>query len=281
MIVCLSRSMAKKSAARAPAIGPQYISYRKVPESLGEGRVCLYDSRGGLPETALPVPDALLKKLRWVLVHFPSRRFVGLKTKPAGLAYLADIHKGEDKLGIVPKIERNQKRPKKQTAASKPPTPAPAPATQAPVKEGVKEEKEEVKAEEVERPDIVVTEVPEGSSFDAAVQHVFPVSRITRELEMMLQASAPIYSKEGDYLGESPAYQVRMQALKTLMEYHQGRPGERVKPPEEKKKLSYEELRAWVTGSPSALEYMERLCKDAAEAQAAAKEKAKEEVKAG
>lgn len=263
--------MPKKNTT--PPVGPQYISYRKVPESLGgTGRVCLYDSQGGLPETATEIPAALLKKLRWVLVHFPSRRTTGVKTKAAGLKILSEIHKGTDSLQILPPVEKREKRTRKQKPVSKGPTPAPAPATPEPVGEPSKAPAPAGAGEgdsEGLEDDFKPTEVPAGSTFDAAMQHVFPVQRITENLERLLVASVPIYSREGTYLGEEPQYNVRMQSLRTLIEYHQGRPNEKKEAPQEKKRMGYDELVEWLKGSPDACEYMEKICRDAREVQKA------------
>ena len=78
-----------------PAAGPHYLSYDKVPPTLGgEGRACPYDVSQGLPDFSVDLPMSVLKACRFVLVHFSSRRALALKTKAAGLDALHEIHDG-------------------------------------------------------------------------------------------------------------------------------------------------------------------------------------------
>lgn len=99
-------SKAKKAKPVVKPISPPAISWRAVPPDLGGGRAVFHDAEQGLPEL-LVTPK---KGARWVLVHFPSRRHVVVKTKPAGLAVLKEIHAGADKLGLLPPVEKNQKK---------------------------------------------------------------------------------------------------------------------------------------------------------------------------
>ena len=256
-----------KASATSPVGGPQYVSYRKVSEALGgEGRVCLYDSKNGLPELVKPPTASVLKTTRWVLVHFPSRHWAAVKTKPAGLRKLKEIMAGEDPLGIVPQKAETKGRAGAPSRASQEPLPRVDSAAneQAPLDGGGAEDEESPS-----RPAISLTEVPPGLNFDQAMQHVFPVERVMNEFERLLQASAPVYSREGDYLGENPVFNVQMTALRGLVEYHQGRPTEKEKPPEEKKRLSHEELIQWINGDADARAYMREVLERAEELAAA------------
>ena len=88
------------------------------------------------------------------------------------------------------------------------------------------------------------TLVPEGMDFDKAMKLVFPVQRITANLEELLTASTQVFNKDGDVMGEQPAHQTRLQALKTLIEYHVGKAIEKEKTKEVKAPLTLQELRA-------------------------------------
>lgn len=238
-----------------PTAGPQYLSYRKVPPALGgEGRVCLYDAAKGLPDLAVELPKSLLKACRFVLVHFPSRRAMALKTKVAGLDALRKIHDGEnfESFIVVPTV-------KKKVLKGRPR--APAPATQEPVINPPEAPPEPVKAEETkEAKPATATEIPVGVDFNAAMAHVFPDQIITGHFERLLTAEEPVYDKMGVAIGARPAFSVQFQALKALTEWRQGRPTEQAKPVVEKPKMSYTELVEWIKTDADALEYMETLC---------------------
>lgn len=220
---------------------PQPISWRKLPPNLGEGLVRFYDARLGLPEVLDQPPAAKFQEKGaavWVLVHFPSRRWFAVKAKKAALSILDDIKAGKENK----ELEKFRLEPPKASRS------APAPASKKPVAspEGESEDPAAAPAQEsasdAPTPK-AFTEVPEGLDFDKAMKLVFPVGRITKRLEMLLTASTPIYSKDGIYCGEREEYQVQLQALKTLIEYHQGRPNEKEKVKEVKPPLSIEELR--------------------------------------
>lgn len=214
-------------------VAPQYLTWRHVHADLGTGRVCLYDARIGMPDVVPAPPDpTMFEKTWWVLVHFPSRRWCCVKSKKKALGILDEIHKGQkNSLLLIP-----QKEEKAQVCAPAPARQETGPSIpdQSPAQEEAGEASQEFKA----------TVVPEGLNFDKAFQFVFPVQRLTANLERLLVASNPIYDKEGRYCGEAPNYQAQIQAQKMAMEYHQGRPD--VKPPtkEEKQPLTLQELRA-------------------------------------
>lgn len=247
-----------------PAVGPQYISYRKVPLTLGgDGRVCLYDSKIGLPEL-VDFSTTALQAGRFVLVHYPTRRWLVIKSKALGLDVLRKIHNGENYNNwiVVPTAKKKVLRPR---------TRASAPATQEPVKEPVllptiepvssvaaaapAETQESAKSENKS------TEIPVGVDFNAAMAHVFPDQTITGHFERLLTAEEPVYNaKDGAVMGWRPAFSVQFQALKALTEWRQGRPTEQAKPVTEKPRMSYTELVDWIKTDDAALEYMEGLC---------------------
>ncbi len=220
---------------------PQPISWRKLPPNLGEGLVRFYDARAGLPEVVDQPPSEHFREKGaavWVLVHFPSRRWFAVKSKKAALSILDDIKAGKEN----PALEKFRLSPAKASRsapapASKVPVENPAGESEAPGDTAPQENTSEAPANKA------FTEVPEGLDFDKAMKLVFPVGRITKRLEMLLTASTSIYSKDGIYCGEREEYQVQLQALKTLIEYHQGRPNEKEKVKEVKPPLSIEELR--------------------------------------
>lgn len=259
-----------KAQGKAIPISPTPVSWRAVPDNLGGGRVVLHDAQKGLPEL-LVKPK---KGARWVLIHFPSRRHVVVMSKAKGLAVLKEIHSGEDKLELLPPVEKKKKGgPPAKGGEGTSRTGARASKT--------KPEPEEEEAEEADakRPQVTFTAVPDGLGFDAAMDLVFPNQRITRKLEEMLAASRPIYSKEGDYLGEEPCHLVQLQAVKHITDYMKGRPVEKPPPPPEKKKVSFEELEKMVAQSPNARAVLRDLI-EAAEKADAEKEKAKQQSEA-
>lgn len=239
---------------------PQPITYRDYPKKLGGGRVCLYDARGGLPELLdTPLPK-LIESMPWVLVHFPSRRHVLVKSKKVGLDYLREIKEGKDLTGIVPK-KSDATIPK--PAKSKPEPPARARAIKVDDKNSDKSSDKTAGKQAApddsakEKPEF--TAVPEGATFDQAMQHVFSPQRLTSELERLISFRKTIFTKDGDEIGEEDEPFVQLTALKTIISYHQGRPAEKLPPPPEKKRISYEELEALVLNDDDGLEYMAEL----------------------
>lgn len=237
---------------------PQPLTYRSVPKELGAGRVCLYDARGGLPDLLDPPFPNLLKGMPWVLVHFPSRRQVLVKSKAKGIAYLKAIAKGEDETGVVPKVEKKAKasKPDKKSAKPESGTASHVRARASNVEPAAEPPKEH---EKPDLPDSGATPVPPGMTFDQAMQHVFPPQRLTAELERLLRATTEVFTKEGDSAGFQEAHMVQLQAAKTIISYHQGRPPEKEKPAPEKPKVTYEELEKMIMTSEAAQEMMQRL----------------------
>lgn len=256
-----------------PKREPAPVTYRDVPAGLGKGRVSLYDSAVALPSLLeIPVP-ALLKKCPWVLVHFPSRRHVLVKSKAAGLEVLREIHAGKDSTGVVPKAEKDKgkrsggdkERAKPEKSKAAVPAQARARAKKAAVEEkagGAASQEEESPADS-KKENFDFTVVPPGMTFDQAMQFVFPPQRLTMEMERLLRFKKKIITREGDELGDEDEPFVQGGMLKNIISYHQGRPAEKEKPPPEKKRVSYDELKTLVLTSDAALEYMERLVQSA------------------
>jgi hypothetical protein len=219
----------------APA-SPPAISGRAVHANFGSGTVKLYDAR--IAVTALmpaPEKDEFLHK-RWVLVHLPSRRWVSVKGKALALSMLEDVSTGKaswDVKTLIPKHEKPRARDRADARKK------PAKTVTAPV-EPPKQEEPPKKPDQPSGP----TPVPEGMDFDKAMKLVFPVQRITAHLEELLTASTQVFDREGNVIGDQPAHQTRLQALKTLIEYHVGKAIEKEKTKEVKAPLTLQELRA-------------------------------------
>lgn len=219
--------MAKKQAVK-PDKTSTAESTRKVAEKLGGGEARLYNVRKQqFPEVVNTPPEKLRAENDWFLVHFPSRRWVVVPDGRAeGLRLLKRLEGGKDECGLLPVPEKK------------------APRARARVNPPVSEV--ETEAKEPEPPPenrIGYTLVPEGSDFDQAMQHVFPVSRLTQHFERLLTATEPVYDKEGNDVGEKPAFGVQFQTLKALTEWHQGRPTEKPKKAAVRPVLTLEELR--------------------------------------
>jgi hypothetical protein len=215
---------------------PPVVSGRVVPESLGKGRVNLYDARVALPALVPDPPAGLFDNMRWVVVHLPSRHWFAHKTRPAALSMLNDVSAGKathDVKNLLPK-EKNPPAHDRAHTKKKPVKKVSAP------EEPPKQEEEKKAPDKPSGP----TPVPEGMDFDKAMKLVFPVQRITANLEELLTASTQVFNKDGDAIGEQPAHQTRLQALKTLIEYHVGKAIEKEKTKEVKAPLTLQELRA-------------------------------------
>lgn len=238
---------------------PVALTWRQVNPTLGKGRVSLYDARAGLPELAVDFPDALLKSMPWVVVHFPSRRAVLLKSKKIALDYLKAVKDGEDKLGLTRSPVESTEKPRARARASKVDSKKEAVDPQKPEAEETKGgDSKGAEGEEM-------TRVPEGATFDQAMQSVFSPQRLTGELERLLRAQKSWMNGEGD-MESAPDYAVQLNTVKTIISYHQGRPPEKEKPPKEKPKMSLEELETLVMTSPAAQKFMSDLLKKAAAA---------------
>ena len=230
------------SPAKAPPASPPPLSARVVPASLGgKGRVNLYDARSGLPALVNePSGGAeFFGKVRYVLVHLPSRRWYATRSKRAALSILDEVKAGKATEIVRMLVQSEEKPPARDRAHTKPKPVLSPPVVEVPPTPPVAAEEQE-KPKEAEKG---WTPVPDGLDFDKAMKLVFPVQRITGQLEELLTASTPIYS-DGEYCGESPAHQTRLQALKTLIEYHVGKAHEREKTKEVKPPLTLQELRA-------------------------------------
>lgn len=223
-----------KSAAKVPDVS-RCVSSRKIGDALGGGEVRYYNlKKHPLPDVVnVPTEKAAAACECW-LVHFPSRRCVGV---PAGhgeaLRLLKKLEAGKDELGWLP-------RPSTKKA------PARARARVCVKGEGVEGE-ETPKPKAPKR--IKFTAVPAEMDFDKAMKHVFPNSRITREIERLLSAEDDVFDREGNSIGSKPAWMVRKEAVKLMIEHAQGRAGEKPAPLPDKKKVSYEELERMILGS--------------------------------
>jgi len=58
-----------------------------------------------------------------------------------------------------------------------------------------------------------------------------------------------VFDREGVAIGTKPAWMVRKEAVKLMIEHAQGRASEKPPPPPDKKKISYEELERMILGS--------------------------------
>lgn len=252
--------MALKASKKKPT-EPECESTRKVPDNLGGGEVRLYNAhKHGLPDLAETPPEKLLAECAWFLVHFPSRRWVAVSSgRGEGLRLLKKLESGKDECGLLP------------------PKPPPARARVCVgVTEPVTGEVDSGKREKPEEQ--AFTEVPEGADFDQAMQHVFPVKRLTENFERLLRAEEDVYDKEGNWSGTRPAFGVQFQALKALVEWHQGRPTEKPKKKDTRPVVTLEEMRRKMRLSPEYLAAMQEMCSDVA--REVAQEQARKHAKA-
>lgn len=227
---------------------PEAESTRKLPEKLGGGEVRLYDAhKRGLPDLVPHPPEKLLAETQWFLVHFPSRKWVAVNAGRAeGMRQLKKLERGEDELGLIPlSIKEKKSRASAHVCAR---------------------EECEKSATAPPKEKMEPTPVPEGADFDQAMAHVFPVKRITEHYERLLTAEEDVFDKEGHHVGSRPAFNVQFQALRSLVEYHQGRPTEKAKKKDERPVLTLEEMRTKMVKSPAYLEAVEEMVKEAREA---------------
>ena len=225
----------KKPKSPPPGAGPTPIQTSKLPDKLG-GEVRMYNLRKtALPDVVNTPAEKDASQWQWWAVHFPSRRCAPVKSddRLEALRIMKQYMRGVDELGLVPPAKvkrvaaRASAREGKGAAAGAPKAADGAPANK-----------------------IGFTRVPEGLEFDRAMAHVFPVERITREFERLLHASEPMFDKEGNEVGERPAFTVQFQTLKALTEWHVGRPREKEKKVESKPVLSITEMRKKALASP-------------------------------
>jgi len=225
--------MAKKSPPPADdAAGPTPIQTKKLPEKLG-GEVRMYDIRQKhLPDVVNPPPEKEAAQWHWWAVHFPSRRCAPVKSndRTEPLRIMKQYMRGIDELDLVPKPKMKRVQPRaraREEGKKNGKAPASAPADR-----------------------MGFTTVPEGMDLDKAMAHVFPVERITQQLERLLHATEVVYDREGNEAGEKPAFTVQFQTLKALIEWHHGRPREKEKRQEVKPQLSVTDLRRKLMMSP-------------------------------
>lgn len=279
--------MPKKKTAKPPPpkIGPQFASFAPVPNPGGKGRkarVCLYDmQKEGLPEVVNPPDDTIRKQSRWALVHFPSRRWVLIKTKTEGLAALDEIRKSNNPYNILPEKKGRTKVSAScaqarasgkggKTTGEKPvikPESKPEPVAPAGGDEAASDQGDDPRRRPADE-----IKVPEGMTFDQAMVHCFPVERLMQNFMRLLHAEEDVFNKDGQWTGTRPAFSVQFQTLKALTEWHQGRPVEKEKPPQEKPRMSHDELIGWIEGNPDAVAYLETVIARAKVKQQQAKE---------
>lgn len=230
-------------SAKATPASPPPLSARVVPAVLGKGRVNLYDARAGLPALVNEPPGGaeFFEKVRYVLVHLPSRRWYAIRSKRAALSILDEVKAGKLTETVKMLVQTEEKPPARGRAHTKqkpvltPPVveaAAPSPETSG----------EQEKPKEAEKADF--TPVPEGLGFEKAMQHVFPIQRLTENYERLLHAQEEIFDREGRSTGFREAYSVQFQTLKALTEYMIGRAIEKEKTKEVKPPLTLQELRA-------------------------------------
>lgn len=101
-----------------------------------------------------------------------------------------------------------------------------------------------------------------GLSFDQKMILSFPDERIIDEIDDLLKAEEELVIK-GEKLGMVPDYPTRFNALKMLIEHAKGRPVEKLPPPPEKKKVSWEEIKTMIFTNESARMVLRGLIDDA------------------
>lgn len=261
----MAERMAKspQSAADTPPDASRCESLRKIADSLGGGEVRLYNlKKHTLPEVVNVPPEKNLAEFDWWLVHFPSRKCVAVQgERPEGLRLLKQLEQGKDALGWIPPkaVKKAPARTGARVGVGVRATGARASAREA---AGGGEEAPKPKVKRIK-----TTPVPAGMGFDAAMKHVFPNARITREIERLLVADDEVVAKDGTVIGTRPAWMVRKEAVKLMIEHAQGRAGEKPPPPPDKKKVSYDELEKQILTSKATRMVLKRLIEaaDAAE----------------
>ena len=240
--------------------GPRCRASRKVDAKHGGGEVHLFDAwKSGLPDLLEPPPEQLLAMHQWWIVHFPTRRAVFVAgDRDEGMRLLKRLQEGEDTTGLLDGLV-----PVRGSARARPDESGGRVAQQLVDKTG------DAHGQDAES-QVGVTPVPEGLSFDSAMKHVFPNSRITGNLERLLAAETPVYGKEG-LVGYKPDYMTQNAALRLIIEHAQGRAGEKPPPPPEKKRITYEELQQQIVSSASARLTLKRLIEEAEAAAVAVK----------
>jgi signal recognition particle GTPase len=249
----------------------EVVKHKLLPAQ-GAGSVVLYDVKGdGTPPVVTNSDD--IKGFRWVLVLFPERWGWPTKSRVAGVREA----RGESPT-LAALLLKREKKPKKKPkkAAEKPKkgegvtrarthtndVETPKDKGKSAVEESKGDEQEEEK-EKPKRP-----EIPANATFEQALDIRFPVERIMDDLEDLIEASTPIYGKEGDYLGEKPDFPTRMHAVKTAISYREGLARVKEKELAEPKRISFDELEAMLLENPLACETLERVIHKARQHQA-------------
>ena len=223
-----------KSAAKVPDVS-RCVSSRKIAEALGGGEVRYYNlKKNPLPDVVNTPSEKEAAACDFWLVHFPSRKCVAV---PAGhgeaLRLLKKLEAGKDELGWIPRptTKKAQARARARVCVKN------------------DKEKQEDEPEQKTAKRTRFTAVPGDMDFDRAMKHVFPNARITQEIERLLEAEDEVFDREGVAVGSKPAWMVRKEAVKLMIEHAQGRASEKPPPPPDKKKVSYEELERMILGS--------------------------------
>ena len=234
---------AHMTPVKATHASPPPLSARVVPAVLGKGRVNLYDARAGLPALVNEPPggEEFFQKVRYVLVHLPSRRWYATRSKRAALSILDEVKSGKSTEIVRMLVQTDEKPSPPARAHTKTKPVLTPPAVVAPAA-GTETQAEQDKSQEAKKTS--GTPVPDGLVFDKAMQFVFPVQRLTENYERLLHAQEEIFDREGNSVGFREAYSVQFQTLKALTEYMNGRPIEKEKTKDVKPPLTIQELRA-------------------------------------
>jgi hypothetical protein len=249
-----------QSAADSPPDASRCESRRKIADSLGGGEVRLYHlKKHPLPDVVNTPREQQLAECDWWMVHFPSRTCVAVpEGRSEGLRMLKKLEQGKDELGWIPLPKVKKPRTGARARVGVCVTAEEPPAEKA----GKGEDKPKVKR-------VRLTSVPEELGFDASMKLAFPNKRIVHEIEKLLVAEDDVVDREGNVLGSKPAWMVRKEAVKLMIEHAQGRAGEKPPPPPDKKKVSYDELEKQILSSKATRMVLKRLIESADAAEAA------------
>lgn len=232
----------------------------------------LYDVKDdGTPPTVQNPDD--IKGCRWVLVLFPERWGWATKSRAAGVSEA----KGNSPTLAALLLKREKKPKKKPEKGAQKPNPeggvtharTHTKRVETPKDKGKsagEESKDNEQEEEKQKPQR--PEIPANATFEQALDIRFPVERIMDDLEDLIEASTPIYTKEGDYVGEKPDFPTRMHAVKTAISYREGLARVKEKEMAEPKRISFDELEAMLLENPLACDTLERAIQKARQHQA-------------
>jgi hypothetical protein len=234
----------------------EQVTSHKLPPDRGAGKVVLYEVKGGhAPEVVNPES---IEGRRWVLVLFPERVAWWAKSRAAGVREAKGNSPSLEALldkRTISKKKPAAKKAKKDKGVVRARAHTKSPETQEtkaapPESEPKNEDKEEDKGK---------VPIPPDATFDQAMDIRFSVQRLMDDLDDLVTASLPVYSKEGDYIGDKPDYQTRLGALKTAISYREGLARAREKQQNEPKRISVGELESMLLESPQACETLERM----------------------